>query len=106
MQVLWTVYPVQNYRKRELYMSKQIAEITGDVFEPRNPDLMDTHYFLLKSGKTEFLLSLENVLECLKFSEKEGIVPEINSDWWCAMITTYPDLADPVEVDYSDDSLV
>ena len=48
--------------------------------------------FRLKAEEKEFVLGLSDVHECLKFAEREGIVPPIPGAWWLTMSEVYPEL--------------
>ena len=66
-----------------------------------NVDLGDSDellYFHLRSKETDFTMGLSDILECLKFAEKEGMVPELPEQWWNKMYRTYPELQEPLEV--------
>lgn len=39
-------------------------------------------YFLLRSEKNKFTIGLGDILECLRFAEKEGEVPKLPVEWW------------------------
>ena len=52
----------------------------------------DELFFHLKAEEKEFVLGLSDVLECLKFAERKGIVPPIPGAWWLTMSEVYPEL--------------
>ena len=54
--------------------------------------------FHLKVKDIEFTMGLSDILACLKFAEKEGMVPELPEQWWNKMYGTYPELQEPLEV--------
>ncbi len=66
-----------------------------------NVDLGDSDellYFHLRSKETDFTMGLSDILACLKFAEKEGMVPELSEQWWDKMYGVYPELQEPLEV--------
>lgn len=66
-----------------------------------NVDLGDSDellYFHLRLKETDFTMGLSDILTCLKFAEKEGMVPELPEQWWNKMYGTYPELQEPLEV--------
>lgn len=79
-------------------MEKQRAELTGDVFEPMDGEGKDSILFLLKDSFHSFTIGLSDILECLKFAEEKGEVPELPADWWSKVQDYYPELREPVEV--------
>ena len=65
------------------------AELQEEVVLRDRDELLLFH---LKTEEKEFVLGLSDVLECLKFAEKKGIVPPIPGAWWLTMSEVYPDL--------------
>lgn len=53
--------------------------------------------FHLKVKDIEFTIGLSDILACLKFAEKEGLVPKLPMEWWCQMHGFYPELDEPIE---------
>ena len=74
------------------------ATITGDVFEINDPELKDFIYFLLKDSSQEFIIGLSDILECIKFAEKKGEIPELPKEWWVDIVRLYPELEDFVDI--------
>ena len=68
----------------------QHTELTGDVFEIHDPEAKDHIYFLLKDQSHEFTIALSDILECLKFAEMKGEVPELPNGWWSQVDGQYP----------------
>ena len=79
------------------------VELTGDVFEIHDPEEKDSIYFLLKDKIHEFTIGLSDILECLKFAEEKGEVPELPEDWWSKVEYYYPELREPVDVPDEED---
>ena len=65
------------------------AELQEEVVLGDRDELLLFH---LKAEEKEFVLGLSDVLECLKFAERKGIVPPIPGAWWLAMSEVYPEL--------------
>jgi len=42
----------------------------------------DIVFALKDSHGNVFSLGLSTMLECLKFSEKEGVIPKLPTEWW------------------------
>ena len=55
---------------------KEVATPTGDVYKDMDVDKEEYLFFLLKNGLNEFTIGLGDILECLKFAEEQGEVPE------------------------------
>lgn len=53
---------------------------------------MERMHFVMKDNHHTFLLSLENILLCLREAEKQGEVPQIDEAWWDALSWSYPDI--------------
>lgn len=65
------------------------AELQEEVVLGNRDELLLFH---LKAEEKEFVLGLSDVLECLKFAERKGIVPPIPGAWWLTMSEVYPEL--------------
>ena len=55
-------------------------------------ECLEDYIFLMKDNYHEFEIGLRTILACLAFAEKEGAVPPIDSEWWCAVRSSYPEL--------------
>lgn len=55
------------------------------------PELERMH-FVMKDNHHVFLLSLENILLCLREAERQGEVPQIAEAWWSTLSWRYPDV--------------
>ncbi|HFW3091131.1 TPA: hypothetical protein ACIBE3_004833 [Salmonella enterica subsp. enterica serovar Reading] len=53
------------------------------------PELQQMH-FVMQDNYHIFLLSLENILLCLREAEKHGEVPRINDEWWIRLQSSFP----------------
>lgn len=49
----------------------------------------ETIVFALQDRHHAFSLDLETVLQCLRFAEAEGAVPELPTAWWRMVINRY-----------------
>ena len=64
---------------------EKIAVPTGDVVKDMDVDREEYLFFLLKNETNEFTIGLGDILECLKFAEEQGEVPELPQEWWWKM---------------------
>lgn len=71
---------------------------TGDVFKDMDVDREEYLFFLLKNKSNKFTIGLGYILECLKFAEEQGEVPELPKEWWYKMSDVYPRLESYVDV--------
>ncbi|EHE6020385.1 hypothetical protein JMS36_001792 [Salmonella enterica] len=53
---------------------------------------MECMHFVMKDNHHTFLLSLKNILLCLREAEKQGEVPQIDEAWWDTLSLRYPDI--------------
>ncbi|ENW9430759.1 hypothetical protein [Salmonella enterica] len=53
---------------------------------------MEQMHFVMKDNHHIFLLSLKNILLCLREAEKQGEVPQIDEAWWDTLSWSYPDI--------------
>ncbi|ENZ0463603.1 hypothetical protein ACFKH8_004964, partial [Salmonella enterica] len=53
---------------------------------------MEQMHFVMKDNHHTFLLSLKNILLCLREAEKQGEVPQIDEAWWDTLSWRYPDI--------------
>lgn len=77
---------------------KEVATPTRDVYKDMDVDKEEYLFFLLKNGLNEFTIGLGDILECLKFAEEQGEVPELPKEWWYKMSDVYPRLESYVDV--------
>ena len=77
---------------------EKIAVPTGDVVKDMDVDREEYLFFLLKNETNEFTIGLGDILECLKFAEEQGEVPELPQEWWWKMSEVYPRLETYVDV--------
>ena len=49
----------------------------------------ETLVFALQDRHHAFSLDLETVLQCLRFAEAEGAIPELPTAWWRKVINRY-----------------
>jgi len=54
-----------------------MAVPTGDVVKDMDVNREEYLFFLLKNKTNEFTIGLGDILECLKFAEEQGEVPEL-----------------------------
>lgn len=79
------------------------AEPTGEVLLQFQDDKDDFLYFRLKEKDHEFMMRLSDILECLKFAQEEGYIPEISQKWWAEISEFYPHLEFLIDVPEDDD---
>ena len=77
---------------------KEVATPTGDVYKNWNIREDEKIYFLLRCKENEFTIGLGDILECLRFAEKEGEVPKIPAEWWGKIWSMYPQIQELAEV--------
>lgn len=71
---------------------------TGDVVKDWSIREDEKIYFLLRSGENTFTMGLGDLLECLRFAEKEGEVPKLPTEWWGRIWSMYPQIQELAEV--------
>ena len=76
----------------------KIATLIGDIIKDIDVTKEDFLFFLLKNGTNKFTIGLGNILECLKFAEEQGEVPELPQEWWWRISEVYPRLETYIEV--------
>lgn len=81
------------------------TELTGDVFKINDPEAKDHIYFLLKDTSHTFTIGLSDILECLKFAEEKGEVPELSEEWWYMLYGMYPQLSVHREIEKNDEEV-
>lgn len=65
------------------------AEVTEDVIHVIDDNIEEVLLFHLRDSKHEFMLGLFDILECIKFAENSGLLPEIPLQWWLDVKTQY-----------------
>ena len=66
-------------------MNKEIPEkaiLTGSIESDQNPETYEPVYFRMKDSVHEFSIGFSDVLKCVEFAEKEGLLPELPREWW------------------------
>lgn len=78
--------------KREDNFTENEAVIADNrVIENEECEKCETEYmFAMRDNYHEFFISLQTVLSCLAFAEREGIVPDLPLEWWQAIHSRYP----------------
>ncbi|CAI2793506.1 Uncharacterised protein [Serratia grimesii] len=56
-----------------------------------NEDVHDIH-FTLRDEQHHFIMTLEAVLSCLRFAERDGDIPALPLEWWQLLQTRYRQL--------------
>lgn len=74
----------------------EYAEFTGNVIDNIHGYTEDEElvYFHLQDSVHEFMIGLGDLLDCLKFVEREGFIPPIAKEWWWQLAALYPDRYD------------
>lgn len=72
----------------------QEAHLTGKATETQLRENGEFLYFSLRDKDHSFIMGLRSILECLRFAEKEGYVPEIAKQWWWMMDDLYHGILD------------
>jgi len=54
--------------------------------------------FVIDNGKTQTMLSIDVVLQCLRIAEIQGDIPPLPQDWWFPLMNRYQ-----VKVDINED---
>lgn len=78
------------------------ATVTGEAYKDFNPEKEDYLHFLLRDKVHSFTIGLSDILQCLKFAEEEGEVPELPALWWSQITSIYPKLEQLLELDILD----
>lgn len=84
--------------KKGRICNEKMAVPTGDVVKDTDVDREEYLFFLLKNETSEFTIGLGDILECLKFAEEQGEIPELPQEWWWKMSEVYPRLETYVDV--------
>ncbi len=72
---------------------KILAEATGDVVKIEDAGHMEEYlHFELQDKDHTFMIGLSTLLECLRFAEAQGEVPELPYMWWQSLMAMYPSL--------------
>lgn len=65
------------------------AEFADEVQSVICDNCFEDYIFELKQGKHKFTMGLSDILRCLKFAEKQGAIPKIDSEWWIKVDSNY-----------------
>ena len=60
---------------------KDIATLTGIVYNDETSLAPDAYYFMLRKGDIEFAISLSDVVDCLLFAEENNLLPHLQDNW-------------------------
>lgn len=52
-------------------------------------ECMEDFLFKMKDTKHEFFIGLSTILQCLRVAEDACLVPQINDEWWIAVMNRY-----------------
>ena len=66
-------------------MKKEIPEkaiLTGNTESDYNSETYEPVYFEMEDCVHKFSVGLLDVLRCVEFAEKEGLLPELPREWW------------------------
>lgn len=77
---------------------EKMAVPTGDVVKDWDSREDEKIYFLLRSEENKFVIGLSDILECLRFAEKEGEVPKLPAEWWGEIWSMYSQIRELAEV--------
>ena len=77
---------------------EKMAVPTGDVVKDMDVNREEYLFFLLKNKTHESAIGLGDILECLKFAEEQGEVPELQQEWWWKMSEDYQRLETYLDV--------
>ncbi|MEL5597083.1 hypothetical protein [Serratia ureilytica] len=75
--------------------SEKIGECVNTAeMEQRCPPSEDVHdiHFVMRDGQHHFIMTLETVLSCLRFAEREGDIPALTLEWWQLLQARYRQL--------------
>ena len=69
-----------------------------DVFtENFNPEIDETTWFHLSDKDHEFAVCRSDVLQALRFAEKEHMIPPLPPEWWDKELAEYVGETQPLE---------
>ncbi len=88
---------------KQSFDGNQIAHTTETVYQVEDAEYMEEYlFFELQDKDHTFMLGLSTVLECLRFAEEKGEVPELSASWWDILERWYPQLERPQKVPDND----
>lgn len=70
----------------------------GEVIENKDPEVNESLLYVFKDSYGEMLLKLSDILSCLRFAGKQGVLPVFSPRWWSMIEMLYPHLAVPFEL--------
>lgn len=73
--------------------------LTGEVSVDSNTENERNSFFLLSDSTHAFTIKVSDCLECLKFAEEKGQIPELPTEWWNRIGSLFPQLEDLVDPD-------
>jgi hypothetical protein len=66
------------------------ADLTDQSATATDCQCCDNHLvFALKDQHHEFSMGLTTILQCLRFAEDQGAIPDLPEDWWIAVRGRY-----------------
>ncbi len=65
------------------------ALLTGAVEQISCEECFENYLFHMKNKNHEFTIGLIDILNCVKFAEEQGALPEIPGDWWIEVKSHY-----------------
>lgn len=81
-------------------MSDQESSLsTRKVSADSNTENDRNSFFLLSDSTHVFTLKVSDCLECLKYAEEKGQIPELPTEWWNRIGSLFPQLEDLVDSD-------
>lgn len=72
------------------------AELTGEVEKLHCDNCSEEYLFFLKDAFHEFSLGLVDILECLRFAEEQGAVPNLPPEWWININKRFPNFLNKI----------
>lgn len=68
------------------------AELDKKIIPILCDNCTEKYLFHLKNKNGEFSVGLIDILKCLAFAERKGVVPPISEEWWLAVQRHYDGL--------------
>lgn len=66
------------------------ANLQSDPVQEADGQCCGNHLiFALRDRHHDFSLGIDTVLQCLRFAEQQGAIPELPADWWIAVRGRY-----------------
>ncbi|CDT52403.1 hypothetical protein VCR4J5_670097 [Vibrio crassostreae] len=56
---------------------------------PTLKDVDPASRFVIDNGKTQTMLSMDVILQCLRIAEIQGDIPPLPQDWWFPLMNRY-----------------